>query len=197
MLAAGVDGRKDTYPSDQAIRRPAVARRADPSPRLREVNRELWSTGSRRHQAQRDPVVGQRAGIDRDRVACTQVALLDERERQVHAERAWTQLATDLGLPGARLLDRVRIHRFVGPAVQRAVGLVVAVEVDASHAHAALHRSLPDRGQDGSPAGVDRPRTPDVDAEDMRQALHSWARRVSNLRPLACEASALPLSYAP
>src|SRR3954466_1758808 len=24
-----------------------------------------------------------------------------------------------------------------------------------------------------------------------------WARRVSNLRPLACEASALPLSYAP
>jgi hypothetical protein len=25
----------------------------------------------------------------------------------------------------------------------------------------------------------------------------SWARRVSNLRPLACEASALPLSYAP
>jgi hypothetical protein len=41
MLAAVVDGRKDTYPSDQAIRRPAVARRADPSPRLREVNREL------------------------------------------------------------------------------------------------------------------------------------------------------------
>ncbi|MDX6676968.1 MAG: hypothetical protein QOE31_1020 [Solirubrobacteraceae bacterium] len=25
----------------------------------------------------------------------------------------------------------------------------------------------------------------------------AWARRVSNLRPLACEASALPLSYAP
>ena len=25
----------------------------------------------------------------------------------------------------------------------------------------------------------------------------TWARRVSNLRPLACEASALPLSYAP
>ena len=28
-------------------------------------------------------------------------------------------------------------------------------------------------------------------------AIRSWARRVSNLRPLACEASALPLSYAP
>jgi hypothetical protein len=28
-------------------------------------------------------------------------------------------------------------------------------------------------------------------------AFSSWARRVSNLRPLACEASALPLSYAP
>src|SRR3954471_9340147 len=27
--------------------------------------------------------------------------------------------------------------------------------------------------------------------------LRRWARRVSNLRPLACEASALPLSYAP
>jgi hypothetical protein len=31
------------------------------------------------------------------------------------------------------------------------------------------------------------------DAVDLRL----WARRVSNLRPLACEASALPLSYAP
>jgi hypothetical protein len=29
------------------------------------------------------------------------------------------------------------------------------------------------------------------------QGLPEWARRVSNLRPLACEASALPLSYAP
>src|SRR3954452_9819127 len=29
------------------------------------------------------------------------------------------------------------------------------------------------------------------------QGLPGWARRVSNLRPLACEASALPLSYAP
>jgi hypothetical protein len=29
------------------------------------------------------------------------------------------------------------------------------------------------------------------------RALGTWARRVSNLRPLACEASALPLSYAP
>src|SRR3954471_17827952 len=29
------------------------------------------------------------------------------------------------------------------------------------------------------------------------RGLKGWARRVSNLRPLACEASALPLSYAP
>src|SRR3954447_17413519 len=31
----------------------------------------------------------------------------------------------------------------------------------------------------------------------MSRSLAAWARRVSNLRPLACEASALPLSYAP
>jgi hypothetical protein len=30
-----------------------------------------------------------------------------------------------------------------------------------------------------------------------RSLAFQWARRVSNLRPLACEASALPLSYAP
>ena len=36
-------------------------------------------------------------------------------------------------------------------------------------------------------------------AETAPQSRHflRWARRVSNLRPLACEASALPLSYAP
>jgi hypothetical protein len=31
----------------------------------------------------------------------------------------------------------------------------------------------------------------------MTGLFRRWARRVSNLRPLACEASALPLSYAP
>ena len=31
----------------------------------------------------------------------------------------------------------------------------------------------------------------------VRTLTRKWARRVSNLRPLACEASALPLSYAP
>ena len=35
------------------------------------------------------------------------------------------------------------------------------------------------------------PRSPSLLLSDQ------WARRVSNLRPLACEASALPLSYAP
>ena len=34
-------------------------------------------------------------------------------------------------------------------------------------------------------------------APQMRAFGRRWARRVSNLRPLACEASALPLSYAP
>src|SRR6185312_7115426 len=33
--------------------------------------------------------------------------------------------------------------------------------------------------------------------KDRPRSAGRWARRVSNLRPLACEASALPLSYAP
>jgi hypothetical protein len=38
---------------------------------------------------------------------------------------------------------------------------------------------------------------PDDSISALLQDLSRWARRVSNLRPLACEASALPLSYAP
>ena len=53
-------------------------------------------------------------------------------------------------------------------------------------------------------SGPDDPSEParEVDPENDESpadagASRGWARRVSNLRPLACEASALPLSYAP
>jgi hypothetical protein len=45
-------------------------------------------------------------------------------------------------------------------------------------------------------AGRDRGTAKLIDnTGDVRLSL--WARQVLNLRPLACEASALPLSYAP
>ena len=58
-----------------------------------------------------------------------------------------------------------------------------------------------------APMGTDVPSDPvgerasnepenDESPADIR-GFRGWARRVSNLRPLACEASALPLSYAP
>lgn len=43
---------------------------------------------------------------------------------------------------------------------------------------------------------VTDPEKPSI-AKYVRARHSEWARRVSNLRPLACEASALPLSYAP
>src|SRR3954469_9403467 len=46
--------------------------------------------------------------------------------------------------------------------------------------------------QAGWPTTPPEPRNPRIGGGFGR-----WARRVSNLRPLACEASALPLSYAP
>ena len=45
-------------------------------------------------------------------------------------------------------------------------------------------------------AGAD-PAAPETTNASQVQAFISWARLVSNQRPLACEASALPLSYAP
>ena len=72
----------------------------------------------------------------------------------------------------ADLLDRVGVDRLVGAAVHAAVGLVVAVEVDA-----ARRATRPSTGVfqiavlDGPPPGVDRARAPDVDAHDARHRL--------------------------
>ena len=45
--------------------------------------------------------------------------------------------------------------------------------------------------------GNDGTRNPETSKPRRCRGFGRWARRVSNLRPLACEASALPLSYAP
>ena len=57
------------------------------------------------------------------------------------------------------------------------------------HHWAPAGRMTPGAAARGRPRGRRKPRG--------RGASGGWARRVSNLRPLACEASALPLSYAP
>ena len=51
------------------------------------------------------------------------------------------------------------------------------------------------RGQVPSPLVDERPEA--GQAPGGRASSEWWARQVLNLRPLACEASALPLSYAP
>src|SRR3954469_926703 len=55
----------------------------------------------------------------------------------------------------------------------------------------------PARVAQGAKANARRPvHVPSVQ-DRAKPESRQWARRVSNLRPLACEASALPLSYAP
>src|ERR1700679_1882505 len=62
-----------------------------------------------------------------------------------------------------------------------------------------LRRGAPRNLRAGQIELQSRPRHPEWlrSSTKMSQSVRIWARRVSNLRPLACEASALPLSYAP
>ena len=73
---------------------------------------------------------------------------------------AGAEVTVQLRLPRRGLLDRVGVDRLVGAAVHRAVGLVVAREVDAAHRDAALDRRLPDRRAHGPPPGADLARRP-------------------------------------
>ena len=57
-------------------------------------------------------------------------------------------------------------------------------------------QSVADERQSGPPS-ASTPRPPERRNRRLAGCFVRWARRVSNLRPLACEASALPLSYAP
>src|SRR4051794_1034423 len=121
-------------------------------------------------------------------------ALAEQRARDVEpldgevlAERAGPQVAAELRLPRARLLDGVRVDRLVGTAVHGAVRLVVAVEVHAPPRDAAVDRVFPDGGADRAPAGGDGARAPDVDRQDAGElrdgAGHARRPRVAGLPP--------------
>ncbi len=62
------------------------------------------------------------------------------------------ELAPELALPERRVLGRVGVDGLVGAAVDAPVGLVVALDVDARDAHAALDRRLADRAHQRPPA---------------------------------------------
>jgi hypothetical protein len=87
-------------------------------------------------------------------------ALADQRTRHVHvaegqilAEHSVRHLLVELGLPPVDVLASVGVHRLVHPAVDAAVGLLVALYVHAPNGNGTVHRELPDsRLDDGVPA---------------------------------------------
>ena len=70
---------------------------------------------------------------------------VDARGRQVLAERPGAEVQPGDVAPERDVLARIGVDRLVGPAVDRAVGLVVALQVDAAHRDRALDRRLDDR----------------------------------------------------
>src|SRR5439155_1142595 len=54
---------------------------------------------------------------------------LDPFRREIFAELTVSKRATDVSFPPARVLDRVRVHCFVGSPVRSAIGLLVAGEI--------------------------------------------------------------------
>jgi hypothetical protein len=95
---------------------------------------------------------------------CRQV---EPRHGQVLAEGSGTELAPELRLPPGDVLARVGVDSLVGAAVERAVDLLVAVEVHATRRDRPGDRLLPDRGLDGAVAARDGPPAAHVDGDDV------------------------------
>jgi tetraprenyl-beta-curcumene synthase len=93
--------------------------------------------------------------------------------RTQHAQPAARAVAAELGRPAALARGVFAARAWLQPAKAATES---STPIDASH---------------GCPHVLT------LDPRNTRFPGDSWARRVSNLRPLACEASALPLSYAP
>ena len=87
-------------------------------------------------------------GADAEAVADGHVLL--ERQpvdRQVLAEGSERQLVSELRPPEGVVLERVRVDRLRGAAVDGEIRLAVALEVQASERDATLDRCLEDRGR--------------------------------------------------
>ena len=87
---------------------------------------------------------------------------------EVLAEGPGLERVPELGRPPVVVLDRVRVDRLVGTAVDAAVGLVVTVEVDAAHRDPARDRRLPDAGLDRAPVPLDAPDRTHVHRHHLR-----------------------------
>jgi len=96
-------------------------------------------------------------------------AHVDAARRQVLAEGRRAEVATQALRPPRRVLRGIRVHRLVGAAVDRSIGLVVAGHVHPAHRDAPTHGLLPDRRADHAVADAHVTWTADVDREDDRR----------------------------
>src|SRR4051812_31647681 len=129
--------------------------------------------------------------------------------------REWTPALKAAGIEHRRIYDMR--HTFATWSLAAGVSIFTLARrmgtsgpvIDATHGHLARDADCNDRELLDGYEEADRhvvgtnPATPTNQTsakttKPRRGAVpRAWARRVSNLRPLACEASALPLSYAP
>src|SRR4051794_18417379 len=123
-------------------------------------------------QAQLEAREARLADLELDRaeppaLADHRAAHVDARDGEVLAEGAGPELAAQLGRPPRDVLARVRVDRLVRAAVHAPVGLVVALDIHAGHAHATVDGRLGDRALDDlSTLPADRLGTADVDGEE-------------------------------
>src|SRR3954470_3701954 len=113
---------------------------------------------------------------------------VDARSRQVLAERPGVEVESGDVAPEHDVLARIGVDRLVGAAVDRAVGLVVALQVDAADGDRALDRRLDDRRLDHAAAGDQGRGAPHID----RNASHASSVRRSasyGLSPFSCSTS--------
>ena len=102
----------------------------------------------------------------RPAVADRRTGQVDAGGRQVLAERRRAEFLAELLRPPAVVLERVRVDRLVGAAVDAAVGLVVAREVHICREHRPRDGRLEDRGLHRAPVPLHDPRFADVDRDD-------------------------------
>src|SRR2546430_2502943 len=102
---------------------------------------------------------------------------LDPFRREIFAELTVSKRATDVSFPPARVLDRVRVHCFVGSPVRSAIGLLVAGEIHTTRWDPTGHRRFPDCTLRGTTTVVELAHGADVD----REGPSGWPRYWRNV----------------
>src|SRR5581483_6810998 len=138
----GVTGANLTRFYDPQVRpAPARRRKALQEPWLAHPDPELETREPRLgHLEQRRPYPPALADLGGAEVDPNHGEVLTERTRR-------ERLGAQLDAPPFVVLMRLRIHGSVGPAVTRAIGLIVAIEIHTPQGHAPCYRVLPDRSR--------------------------------------------------